>query len=167
MIQKEELLIRRMNYGDFDEMTKWLNDKKVLEFYGESPSSLDNVIKKYGPRIKGKHYVNPCIVEYRGKSIGYIQFYEIQKDKLVSYGYANNRYTYGMDQFIGEPGLWGKGIGTTMIQMMLNYLKQKGASRVVLEVNRRNIRAIASYKKCGFIKIKELSNELDLMEWSS
>lgn len=53
-----------------------------------------------------------------------------------------------------------------MILMMLNYLsKNKGASSVVLEVKKNNSRAISSYKKCGFRKIKELYTDLYLMEW--
>ena len=53
-----------------------------------------------------------------------------------------------------------------MIQMMLNYLSTiKKDSRVVLEVKKDNRRAISSYKKCVFTEIKELNEELYLMEW--
>ncbi|MBY0154340.1 GNAT family N-acetyltransferase [Cytobacillus firmus] len=166
MILKNELLIRLMNDNDFEVMVKWLNDQSVLEFYEEPPSNIDMVIKKYGPRVEGKHYVIPCIVEYKKETVGYIQYYELQEDELKRYGYSANQNIYGIDQFIGETQLWGKGIGTTMILMMLNYLsKNKGASSVVLEVKKNNSRAISSYKKCGFRKIKELYTDLYLMEW--
>lgn len=164
MIEKDDLLIRLMNHNDFDVMVKWLNDQKVLEFYEESPSNFEKVKEKYGPRIEGSHYVTPCIVEYKNQSIGYIQFYEIQEAELKNYGFNSNQNIYGIDQFIGETKLWGKGIGTSMILLMLNYLRSKGASRVVLEVKKNNIRAIKSYKKCGFKKNKEINNELNLME---
>ncbi|MDM5227271.1 hypothetical protein QUF73_13770 [Cytobacillus sp. NJ13] len=60
-----------------------------------------------------------------------------QEGELKRYGYTANQNIYGMDQFIGEIQLWGKGIGTSMILMMLNYLsKNKGASSVVLEVKK-------------------------------
>jgi aminoglycoside 6'-N-acetyltransferase len=164
MIEKDNLLIRLMNHKDFDVMVKWLNDQRVLEFYEEPPSNLDKVKEKYGPRIEGKHYVIPCIVEYKNQPLGYIQYYEIQEDELKKYGFTSNQNIYGIDQFIGETKLWGKGIGTSMILLMLNYLRSKGASKVVLEVKKINIRAIKSYKKCGFKKTKEISNELNLME---
>ncbi|EFV76484.1 GNAT family N-acetyltransferase [Cytobacillus pseudoceanisediminis] len=166
MILKNDLLIRLMNDNDFEVMVKWLNDQSVLEFYEEPPSNIDMVIKKYGPRVEGKHYVIPCIVEYKNEPVGYIQYYELQEDELKRYGYSANKNIYGIDQFIGDTQLWGKGIGTTMILMMLNYLsKNKGASSVVLEVKKNNSRAISSYKKCGFRKIKELYTDLYLMEW--
>ncbi|MEK4129986.1 GNAT family N-acetyltransferase [Solibacillus sp. FSL W8-0474] len=165
MILDQELHIRHMDKADFNLMVKWLNNQQVLEFYEEPPSNLERVINKYGPRIDGKHYVTPCIVEYNNESIGYIQYYEIQETELKKYGYPENQNIYGIDQFIGEPKLWGQGIGTKMIQMMLNFLCNKGASKVLLEVKSNNVRAISSYKKCGFKRIKDLNNDLVLMEW--
>ena len=166
MIQKDGLLIRLMHSNDFEVMVKWLNDEQVLEYYEEPPSDIERVIKKYGPRVEGKHYVTPCIIEHKEKPIGYIQYYEIQKGELKSYGYTTNQRIYGIDQFIGETHLWGKGIGTSMILMMLHHLSiNKNASRVVLEVKKSNGRAISSYKKCGFREIKDLNNDLCLMEW--
>jgi aminoglycoside 6'-N-acetyltransferase len=164
MIKKDDLLIRLMNHNDFDVMVKWLNDQRVLEFYEEPPSNLDRVKGKYGPRIEGKHYVIPCIVEYKNQPVGYIQYYEIQEDDLKKYGFISNQNIYGIDQFIGETKLWDKGIGTSMILLMLNHLRSIGASKVVLEVEKNNIRAIKSYTKCGFKKTKEMTNELNLME---
>lgn len=135
MIHKYDLLIRLMKREDLDVMVKWINDQDVLEFYEEPPSNLDLVTKKYGPRVEGKHYVVPCIVEYKNEPIGYIEFYEIRVEELEKYGYPINQNIYGIDQFIVETQLWGKGIGTSMIQLMLNYLRNnKGASRVLLEV---------------------------------
>lgn len=164
--EMSELHIRIMNEEDFEIMVKWLNNSKVLEFYDGQPSGLNEIIKKYGPRIHGKDYVVPCIVEYKNKPIGYIQYYEIQEEELKKYGYPANLNIYGIDQFIGEFPLWGKGIGTSMVLTMLDYLSnKKNATKVVLEVNKNNSRAIACYIKCGFRKITELIEDLNLMEW--
>lgn len=165
-MKNDELLIRVMNYYDYDIMVKWLNDSRVLEFYEESPADLEKVTKKYGPRIGGSHYVKPYVVEYKNKRVGYIQYYEIQENDLKRFGYPQNHDIYGIDQFIGETELWGKGIGTSMILLMLNYLSNhKNATRVVLEVKNNNSRAISCYKKCGFRKIKEINDDTSLMEW--
>ena len=164
MIEMGDIYLRKMNYDDIGMMVKWLSDKKVLEFYEESPSDLEMVMEKYGPRIEGKHNVTPCMVEYKNQPIGYIQFYKIQRADLKKYGYPLNQVIYGIDQFIGHTDLWGKGIGTSMIQLMLNYLSSQGIYQIVLEVKRYNDRAIRCYVKCGFKKIKDLNNELDLME---
>ena len=103
MIQKDELRIRLMNSTDFEIMVKWLNDENVLKYYEEPPSNLERVRKKFGPRVEGNHYVTPCIIEYKDKPIGYIQYYKVQEGNIERYGYTANERIYGIDQFIGEP----------------------------------------------------------------
>ncbi|KIL53556.1 N-acetyltransferase GCN5 [Jeotgalibacillus alimentarius] len=112
MIEKGDLHIRLMTASDFDHMVKWLNNPQVLEFYEEPPSDMARVRRKYGPRIEGSHYVTSCIAIYQNQPIGYIQYYPIQQDDFVTYGLDQNQNVYGIDQFIGEPTLWGEGIGT-------------------------------------------------------
>lgn len=165
MILKANVHIRAMTHKDFDLMVKWLTNRKVLEFYEEPPSNLERVINKYGPRIREEHYVTPCIVEYESEPIGYIQYYKIQETDLKKYELPNSQTIYGIDQFIGEPQLWGMGLGSIMIRMMLDDLwDNKGASKVVLDVKKTNTRAISSYKKCGFKQIQELNHDSILME---
>jgi len=60
---------------------------------------------------------------------------------------------YGMDQFIGEADYWNKGIGTLLVTSMVNYLiGSKKATRVVMDPQVRNTRALKCYEKCGFKK---------------
>ncbi|MBR7554092.1 GNAT family N-acetyltransferase [Allobacillus sp. GCM10007491] len=167
LLKHKNITIRKMKHEDLRLMMKWLNDDQVLAFYEEPPSDWKRIVKKYRPRIEGNHYVTPCIIEYDDQPIGYIQYYEIQPKKLDEYGILlNNGKLYGIDQFIGEPTLWGKGIGTQMIRMILSELNRKGATKVLLEVNPENRRAIRAYEKCGFREIKDLENHLLLMEWT-
>ncbi|MDZ5473057.1 GNAT family N-acetyltransferase [Bacillus sp. 31A1R] len=166
MISIDNLTIRAMNQNDFPLMAKWLSHPEVLKFYEESPYNLEQVFLKYGPRVEGKHYVKPCIVEYKLLPIGYIQYYPVQDSELKAYAMRENGVIFGIDQFIGEPEMWGKGIGTSMVSLMLKYLSQVNEEvKVVLDVKKNNIRAIACYKKCGFRIVKVLEDEKWLMEW--
>lgn len=165
MNAKNDLSIRAMNEKDYPLMVKWLNDDLVLEYYGPR-LTLGEVIAKYGPRINNEHYVMPCIVEYKDKPIGYIQYYETPKEQLKIYGFPLEESIYGIDQFIGEPGLWSKGIGTQIISDMLNNLNSRlGVNKVVLDVKSCNIKAIKCYEKCGFRIVKGLEDNHLLMEW--
>ena len=38
-----------------------------------------------------------------------------------------------MDQFIGEPNYWSKGIGTRYIKLILNFEKERNANAVILD----------------------------------
>ena len=165
MIHKNDLTIRVMSDSDYAYMAKWLNSDLVLEYYGPK-LTLEQIIAKYGPRLNKEHYVTACIVEYSGAPIGFIQYYEIPKEQLKVYGYPVEESIYGIDQFIGEPGLWGKGIGTQMISALLEYLSSKlGVSKVVRDVKRTNLQSIKCYGKCGFRVLKDLEDDHFLMEW--
>jgi aminoglycoside 6'-N-acetyltransferase len=165
MITKGDLHIRKMTRNDYKVMAKWLSDQNVLKYYEEPLSNLEKVIEKFAPRISGEHYVTSCIVEFKDISIGYIQYYKLTKPKLIEYGYAANQVIFGIDQFIGETQLWGKGIGTSMIRLILNYLtKIEPSSKEIIDVKKTNDRAISCYKKCGFRRLKNLSDEFVLME---
>ena len=65
----------------------------------------------------------------------------------------SERQVFGMDQFLGEPGLWGKGIGRKFIRLILKHLFEDcGAEAVVLDPHADNLRAIRCYEACGFRK---------------
>ncbi|GIN87692.1 N-acetyltransferase [Heyndrickxia sporothermodurans] len=167
LLRNKNLAIRKMAELDFPLMTKWLSDKNVLKYYGDPdhPFDSEKVIKKYLPRVQGKISIIPCIIEYKQQEIGFIQYYLISNQQLNDYGYKNHKRTFGIDQFIGETDYWSKGIGTDLVQAILHFLFTKlKAERVILDPHLDNIRAIRCYEKCGFKKLKELPNQLLLME---
>jgi ribosomal-protein-alanine N-acetyltransferase len=51
-----------------------------------------------------------------------------------------------------------KGLGRDMVKMMLKTAKERGASRMLLEVRTTNESAIEFYKKFGFVIIAERPN---------
>jgi RimJ/RimL family protein N-acetyltransferase len=65
---------------------------------------------------------------------------------------------------IGEPQLWGLGIGTQAMQAMMEIAKNRlGLKFLWLSVREANVRAVTCYKKCGFIVKKRtpVINKLD------
>ena len=60
-------------------MARWLTDPRVLEFYHgrDQPHPYQRVIERYGPRTRGESPVRPCILDYQGEEIGYLQFYPV------------------------------------------------------------------------------------------
>lgn len=146
-----DLSIRLMkdDVRDCEFMAMWLTNPRVLEFYEgrDHPIPLDRIKEKYGPRVLGSEGVTPCLLIYGDSPIGYIQFYQVTE--------AMN--TYGIDQFIGEPDLWNRGIGSRAVSLLLRYLfRDKGANKVILDPHVGNLRAIRCYEKCGFRKVRLL-----------
>jgi RimJ/RimL family protein N-acetyltransferase len=56
--------------------------------------------------------------------------------------------------FINQPKLLGKGIGSAVIRdLIVSVRKVAGDISIRLNVRSNNIRAIACYRKCGFVQI--------------
>ncbi len=50
---------------------------------------------------------------------------------------------------------WGQGIGTALLQKVVDYAKANGVEIINLEVRSDNVRAIRLYEKFGFVKVGE------------
>ncbi len=147
--------MRAIERRDEIALEKWLSNPEVLAFYEgrDNPYDLQKVRADF---YGNEPEVYKCIVEFDDVAIGYIQFYEICERTSNLTGYEEE-VTYGLDQFIGEPNYWGKGIGTMLVQSMLNYLQQeKQVDVIILDPQVTNYRAIRCYEKCGFKRIKRL-----------
>ncbi|MDQ0271489.1 GNAT family N-acetyltransferase [Cytobacillus purgationiresistens] len=157
LFQNNLLVVRELKPGDNHLLAKWLSNPAVLQYYDgrDQPFDIDRVNATFYNRENG---VNRCIIEYENNEIGYIQFYQLEDEERMLYGYGENKdIIYGIDQFIGEPAYWNKGIGTLLVTAMVHYLKQeRQADFIVMDPQASNVRALACYEKCGFKKVKLL-----------
>ncbi len=73
--------------------------------------------------------------------------YPIDSEWKTLYGYEESQYVWGMDQFIGEPTYWGKGIGTKLVQTAITYIMENtGAEAIAMDPKVNNERAIKCYE---------------------
>ncbi|KGP71168.1 GNAT family N-acetyltransferase [Pontibacillus yanchengensis] len=156
-----EVSIRPMSPTDFLLMTKWLQDEEVLQYYGnpDDPYSYERILEKYSPRLNGEEDVPPFIVERDTDPIGFMQSYPVKKEDAKAWGLPENKTYIGIDQFIGEPRLWGKGIGTQMVKrFVVDVMIHKNPDGIVLDPEVHNMRAIRCYEKCGFKKVCKIED---------
>lgn len=59
---------------------------------------------------------------------------------------------------------WGRGIGSKLMSMMLDFCKESGASVITLYVRADNERAISLYKKFGFSEVGVFKNYFNIDE---
>ncbi|MEC0244831.1 GNAT family N-acetyltransferase [Paenibacillus chitinolyticus] len=111
--------------------------------------------------------ITPYIVKLDSNPVGFIQHYKVNEDKQEEFGYSTNLNVFGIDQFIGYPDLFNKGIGTIMIRKFIVYISRHNhVDVIVLDPDITNIRAIRCYEKCGFIKVKKINKGVSrLMEY--
>ena len=109
LCKSNDISIRKMedDIKDYSLMAKWLSTGEILDYYGgrNNPLDLEEVMKKFAPRIMAEEAVEPCFMEYNGMAIGYIQYYRIEPngyDVGDAINMKNYRLPYGIDLFIGE-----------------------------------------------------------------
>ena len=151
---------RRMSISDLSLVGQWLSHPHVAEWWGDPVPALAAI---------EDHLADPAmgvfIVSFGDVPIGYQQSYDPhaephhpQQDQPIG--------TLGIDQFIGEPALIGRGHGSAFIRAFVEQSFAAGAPRVVTDPNPRNARAIRAYVKAGFHPIgqrRTLSGEALLM----
>jgi aminoglycoside 6'-N-acetyltransferase len=156
LFQKGKLIVRKLKVEDCHSLARWLSDPRILEFYvgRDNPFDLQKVQDKFFDRDNN---VERCIIVYDGEDIGYIQYYQLDKETSELYGYEDRETIYGTDQFIGEVEYWNKGIGQVLVKEMTEFLvNHKRANKVVMDPRIENERAIKCYEKSGFQKVKLL-----------
>ncbi|KAA0546643.1 acetyltransferase [Bacillus sp. BGMRC 2118] len=156
MITSSELSIRPLEDEDAEFLARWLSDPNVLEYYEgrDHPFTINQVREKF---YQVQDTVKRNLVLIQNHPVGYIQFYPIEIEDLIKYGYDKNEVIYGLDQFIGEVTYWGSGIGTKLVTTVRDYLFHTiKADRLVMNPQAWNTRAIRCYEKCGFTKVKLL-----------
>ena len=157
IVANENISLRLLTEQDKKLLLKWLTDERVLNFWeGKSAVfDLDRIKEDFYSEEEG---LIRAIIEYQGQAIGYCQMYKLDNEALEEYDYkSKTKSVYGIDQFIGEPEYWDKGIGTKFMKLVLQYLtKEKSAEIIILDPHADNPRAIHVYEKVGFKKIKFL-----------
>ncbi len=157
-IAKEDLRIRTLSDEDFPLLLKWLSDERVLQFYEgrDKKYTLEQIKEHFSEEWKSE--VFRVIIEYQDKPIGYGQIYKMYDELYDDYHYPrSDEIVYGMDQFIGEPEYWNKGIGTKYTKIVFDFLKkERNVDAVILDPHQDNSRAIRMYQKAGFRIIEDL-----------
>ena len=166
LIYKNNMALRRMNNEERDMqlILKWLSEPELLQWvYGEdAPWSIDKVTFKFSENTAPESTVTACFIMQDNEEIGYIQYYPITKD---SYKFNSNdtyekvKKGYGTDIFIGDPSLWGHGIGVQALKLLEEHLKNTAAVDLICaDPAEDNERALHFWKKIGFSSIDLIEN---------
>ncbi len=135
-------------------LREWLKEPHVAEFWQETDNE-EAFRLKFLTKLKERG-VTPFIIEVDSKPIGYIQYYETCK---AGGGWWPNAKpgTFGIDQFIGDLTMIGRGLGTQIIKKFVDDLFVNPlVIEIITDPDPKNNRAIRAYEKVGFKAIKEI-----------
>lgn len=141
MIEGERVRLRAVERVDLPRFVRWINDDEVTDHpILEGPMSMEQKEGWYRTLLDSETRVF-SIESLEGELIGNIG--------LLSIDWINRKVLIGI--MIGEKDYWGRGYGTDAIRLTLRYMfDELNMTRVELDVDSMNSRAIRCYERCGF-----------------
>lgn len=132
----------------FNRFILWLKNPHVKQFWSEPEDEVE-LRDKYLSKFKNRG-ISSQIIVLDGQEVGYIQSYQACQ---VGGGWwpGIDSGVFGIDQFIGEPSLVGKGLGPRIIAEFVHILSTNSqVKEVIADPDPTNVRAIKAYEKVGF-----------------
>lgn len=158
---EHDLTLRTMRDDDVDfgRIVHWRGQPHVHQWWDpDDPApDLETVRAHYGPRARTEDPTTAGIIELDGVPIGYLQFYRWLEwpAEAEAFEIDADEHTFGIDVFIGEPHLVGRGVGTRAVSLICRHLeRESGATAVALIAETTNVRAQRAYEKAGFRKVR-------------
>jgi aminoglycoside 6'-N-acetyltransferase len=136
---------RAMSAADLPLVRRWLETPEVVRWWGEPNEQYALVSGDLDHPD-----MDQFIVSIDRLPFAYIQCYALS---TWNQGFGPQPGgTRGIDQFIGEPDLIGRGHGSHFIRQFSDRLLRSGRPRVVTDPDPENGRAIRAYEKAGFTR---------------
>jgi RimJ/RimL family protein N-acetyltransferase len=136
----------------------WLLRPHVRRWYDDVPAQTypDDAVADDRLAIRGQDPTDLYVIGLAGRPIGQIQSYRVDDHLDYAAQVALGTPAIGIDLFIGEPELIGKGHGPALIRAFLRDVAfpRYGVDLCVIGPTRGNLAAIRAYEKAGFRFLK-------------
>ena len=113
---------RPLREADLELVRRWLLRPHVKRWYDDVPAATypDDTISEYRTAIRGEDPTDLYVISLDGRRIGALQSYRIDDHPEYAAQVALGRPAIGIDLFIGEPELIGRGHGPALIRAFLH-----------------------------------------------
>ncbi|QOG16083.1 MULTISPECIES: GNAT family N-acetyltransferase [Bradyrhizobium] len=136
---------RPMRPADLPLIRRWLREAHVREWWGDPDEQFTLVSGDLDEPA-----MDQFIVLADDKPFGYLQCYRLTAWN-TGFG-PQPEGTRGIDQFIGEGDMVGRGHGSAFIRQFVDDCFRHGLPRMVTDPDPLNARALRAYEKAGFVR---------------
>ncbi len=142
-ISKNDIRIRNAGAADCEQLAAWWNDGKIMAHAG-FPNGLGTTPEHIREEIADDtdDTKRRLIIEYKGTPIGEMSYYNL------------GSHVAEMGIKICNTDYQEKGLGRTILSMLIAELFQRGYEKIVLDTNLKNVRAQHVYEMLGFRKLR-------------
>ena len=134
----------------------WLQQPHVREFWDDGHRTREQV---------RAHYSDPdpdnasFVFTLAGLTAGYLQTYRVGSSSEYGQWRSPRGETWGLDLLLGAVADTGQGHGPQVIRAFIAFWQgqRPHLSRLLIDPDVRNIRAVRAYQKAGFSSVGEVS----------
>jgi aminoglycoside 6'-N-acetyltransferase len=154
-----EITLHPVGPADLPLLSRWESAPHVARWWQE-PSDLASVVEKYTPRIEGRDPTEMFVIEVDGDPAGMVQRYRHRDDEAWDRAIGIPGAA-GIDYYIGDETLIGRGIGTAVISAFARGLFDDylDIDCVVAAPQQANVASWRALEKAGFDRV--WSGQLD------
>lgn len=136
---------RPMAAGDLPRMREWLERPHVRAAFGEPREWLDEIAANFE-----SDWIEHFVAELEGAPAGFAQHYDTQRAPPGEWS-SQPPGTRGLDFFLGEPRLLGRGIGIVLLAQFADFVEHTtGARRLIVDPDPTNTASLRCAERCGF-----------------
>ena len=133
-----------MTHADLPLLRRWLATPEVVRWWGDPNEQFALVSGDLDEEAMAQF-----IVSRDGRPFAYMQCYDVTAWPELTFG-TQPKGTRGIDQFIGEPDMLGRGHGSAFIRSFIETQFAAGTPRMLTDPDPGNRRAIRCYENAGF-----------------
>jgi RimJ/RimL family protein N-acetyltransferase len=144
------LTFQRLSANHDKQLFEWLQLPHVKLFWDDGDRTLEQVRAHYFKQDDVERY----LFFIDSQAAGYIQSYSIDaSNAYVAYALPNLN-NIGMDFFIGNTDFLNRKLATTILAEFIR-VHAKQASRIIVDPEPHNLKAIHIYQTAGFVQLGE------------
>lgn len=154
MQQTKTFTFKAVVENDLPLLFQWFAQPYIAQLWVE-PTDWQTFKTKWQTKLESEGRF--AFMAYVGEqAIGYIHYYHVNNNDRSHFpGIEIPEAAIGMDLFIGNPEFLNKGLGTQLIKEFIAFAKDREphCTTIIIDPATDNHRAIACYKKAGFVTI--------------
>ncbi len=150
ILRGEKVTLRPMTEADWDILLKWNSDPEVL-YYSEGDDVQSYNLEEIQGIYRGVSQTAFCfIAEVNERPVGEGWLQQMNYPRILQK--YPGRDCRRIDLMIGEKTLWGKGLGSEIIRLLVDFAFEQEKADLVFgcEVADYNPRSLRAFQKVGF-----------------
>lgn len=152
-----DITLRPLTDADLPLLHAWLNHPALAPWWGDAGFTMAEVEAGYRPATLLADGVMTYLALLDGVPFAYAQHYVAMGAGDGWWAEEADPGVRGIDLFIASPDHWGRGLGTRLVQVLVDGLfADPAVTRVQADPSPQNPRAIRCLEKAGFRRAREI-----------